>query len=184
MSIRPHFTSLSVVLLVALFALLITQQGCKPKKIEGVAIKWRPYAELVGTFPKNSRPTMLFVSQNNCHYCHKMTDTIFTRPEIAWYVNEHFDAVEVNVDKDMPITIGGQSFDYHPFHELLSIQGIPCYYFFDAGGHIIGMLHGAQDVRDFKRILVYSVNGHFGKVPYTDWLKTDEANLDTLYGYW
>lgn len=163
---------------------VVLSVGCQGEKIENVSITWRPFTELSGTFPANTRATMLYISQSNCHYCHKMKDTIFARPEIAWYVNEHFDAVELNLDRDLPVTIGGKEFDYSGIHELLSIPGIPCYYFFSPEGKITGILEGAQEVRDFKRILVYSNGGYFGTTPYGDWLKTPEAEIDTLYGYW
>ena len=171
-------------LVTIVFALLLSAGGCGTRQISGMTVRWRSFAEIQPTFPSNTRPTMLYISQNNCHHCNKMKDTIFARPEIAKFINDNFDALEINVDNDMPIKIQGDSYDYHPFHDLLSIQGIPCYYFFAADGNIIGMLHGSQTVLDFKRILAYTVNGHFGKTPYLQWLQTDEAKIDTLYGFW
>ena len=180
MNSRFSLLTLATLLLIV----MVSTSGCGPQQITGVSVKWRPFAELQPTFPSNTRPTMLYISQNDCHHCYKMKDTIFARPEIAKFINDHFDAVEINVDTDLPLMIEGRPYDYHPFHELLSIQGIPCYYFFASDGNIIGMLHGSQTVLDFKRILNYTVNGHFGKTPYLQWLQTDEAKLDTLYGFW
>ncbi|MDZ4724207.1 MAG: DUF255 domain-containing protein [candidate division Zixibacteria bacterium] len=156
--------------------------GCGPKKIENVAVKWTPYSEVASSFPAYSKPIFLYVNQSHCEHCEKMQDTIFTRPEVAWFLNENFTSVNVNVDTDLPIVIQGTQYDYAGFWNLLNIEGLPTYYFFDSTGKVNGLLHGAQDVRTFKRLLVYVKNNHFYKTPWLDWLKTEEANLDTLPG--
>jgi len=151
-------------------------------------IVWTPFEELKETFPRTGdKPLFLFISQSNCQYCDSMLNTVFSRPEIAWYMNQNFTLLTINVDEDLPVQLrqsdgSFKDYNYADFWNLFNIEGLPTYYTFDSTGRINGLLHAAQDVLTMKRFLVYVNGGNFGKTPWVEWLKTEDANLDTLYG--
>lgn len=159
-----------------------------PEKHVDDKIVWKDFVEIQEIFPRTyDKPLFLYINQSNCNYCDSMENVIFARPEIAWYMNEHFTTVNINVDEDLPVQFrqadgSFRDYNYAEFWNLFNIEGLPTYYTFDSTGKINGLLHAAQDVLTMKRFLVYVTAGHFGKTRWVDWLATDEANLDTLYG--
>lgn len=167
-----------------LFISIFVLAGCGPEKIENVSVTWTPYSDIAATFPAGKTNTFLFIKQSNCDHCDRMEFGVFARPEIAHFLNTNFTNVKLDILNDLPIVIQGQSYDYGSFWELLRLQEIPTYYFFDSSGKVIGLLAQETDVRTFKQLLVYVTKGHFYKTPWTEFLKTEEARLDTLIGLW
>jgi len=168
---------------------LLTVIACQsPQKHLEDKIIWKKFDDIQQTFPiTGDKPLFLYLSQSNCFFCDSMETKILSRPEIAWYMNEHFTFVNINVDEDLPVKLrqddgSYKDYNYAAFWNLFGIEGLPTYYCFDSTGGINGLLHAAQDVLTFKRFLVYVNAGHFGKTRWDDWLLTEEAKLDTLYG--
>ena len=145
-------------------------------------LEWTSFEDVQATFPIADKPIFLYISQNNCQWCQKMETEILTRPEVAWYLNEHFRFVNINVDEDLPVVIRGKEYDRAAFWDLFNIEGLPAYFCFDRRGQVNGVHFGTPDLRTFKQFLVYVNTGQFGKTPWLQWVKRPEAQLDTLYG--
>ncbi len=157
--------------------------GCSKQPLEGHTVNWLPWDSIQPFFPTYERPIFLYISQARCPHCDSM-EIIFNRPEIAWYLNEHFASTEINVDADMPVQIMDTTLPYRAFWQYFGLKGVPAYYFFDTTGNPIGILQGQTQVREFKQLLTYVSARHFGRIPWTEWAKTEEAQVDTLIGFW
>ncbi len=170
---------LSVVVTVLLIA------GCGPAKHLDDKLDWQKIGTVAANFPAapqpGSKPIFLYFSQNNCHYCAAM-DSLFERSEVAWYINEHFLPVNVNVDTDLPLYVGRDTLDYARLFKIFKMDGFPAYYFFDTTGHLMGMLERSMDLVHLKRSLVYVNDGHFGKLSWEDFLKLPDVPKDTVRG--
>ncbi|RME23269.1 MAG: DUF255 domain-containing protein [Candidatus Zixiibacteriota bacterium] len=172
-----------VITAASLLLLGLTLAAChKDEKHLNDKLEWTPFEKVAATFPLADKPIFLYISQNNCQWCAAMENKIFTRPEIAWYLNTYFRFVNINVDEDIPITLQGKQYDYRDFWQLFQLEGLPAYYCFDSTGQVNGIFHGTQDVLNFKRFLKYVHTGQFGRTPWLDWVKTPAAQMDTLYG--
>ena len=182
---RKYITRPLAICCLSLLAVIACQSSQKHLEDK---IVWKKFEDIQQTFPlTGDKPLFLYISQSNCNYCDSMETKILTRPEIAWYMNEHFTFVNINVDEDLPVQLRQEDgsykhYNYAAFWNLFNIEGLPTYFCFDSTGAINGLLHAAQDVLTFKRFLAYVNAGHFGKTRWDDWLKTEEAQLDTLYG--
>lgn len=173
---------LLIIVVAAAAAVLVF--GCGSEKIENVEIAWTPYDSVAAVFPKYDPPIFLYVSQNNCEYCSYMDTIVFVRPEIAKYVNDNFTAVNINVDEDMPIAMLGDLISYQELFDLLDIEGLPSYFFFDRDGVAVGAAHRTLDVLTFKRLLKYVNGKYFLKgLTFVEFEETPEADLDTIPGY-
>lgn len=173
-----------LLIIVAVAATAGLMFGCGSDKIENVEIAWTPYDSVAVDFPRSDPPIFLYVEQNNCEYCAYMDTIVFVRAEIAKYINDNFTAVTINVDEDMPIAMLGDLLSYEEFFDLLEIDGLPAYYFFDKDGVAVGAAHRTLDVLTFKRLLKY-VNGKFflQGLTFVEFEDTPEADLDTIPGY-
>jgi len=163
-----------------LAALLLT--ACGPEKIENVTLQWHPFSDVSRFFPRAVRPLFLYISEKGCDHCDAMDSLVFSRPEVADFVNKNFYAVRVDIVTDMPITLQDSVLTGSQFRTLLKIEGTPAYYFFETDGRVVGALDSQMDLITFKQMLVYIKNGHFQRTPWEDFLKLPEADLDTIRG--
>jgi thioredoxin-related protein len=143
-------------------------------------LEWLPFDSVQATFPAAPKPMFLYVSQAGCDHCQAMDSLVFGRPEVAHYVNESFTAVKVDINMDMPIVVQDSLFSEDEFRRLLSIQGIPAYYFFDEEGRILGVLDSEMGLLTFKRMLVYIREGHFFQTAWSDFLRLPEASEEAI----
>lgn len=139
-------------------------------------LHWLPFDSVRATFPAAPKPLFLYISQNGCDHCAFMDTAVFNRPEIAKYVNANLTPVRVDIYMDTPIKMRDTVLTEAQFRKLLSIQGVPAYYFFDTSGKIIGVLDSEMDLLKFKRMLVYIRDQHFFVTPWEKFLTTPAAS--------
>jgi uncharacterized protein len=62
-------------------------------------VDWYPWgAEALEKARKEDKPIFLSIGYSSCHWCHVMEKKVFSDPEIARYMNEHF--VNIKVDRE------------------------------------------------------------------------------------
>jgi thioredoxin-related protein len=147
-----------------------------PAKSTPPVLKWVPFDSVRATFPVALKPLFLFISQTGCDFCEYMDTAVFSRPEIIRFVNEKLTPVRVDIYKDTPIRVRDTVLTEPEFRKLLSIEGIPAYYFFGVDGRIIGVLDSQMDLLAFKRMLVYLGDGHFFKTRWNDFILMPSAS--------
>ena len=146
-----------------------------PTKAIPQTLKWVPFDSVRATFPLAPKPLFLYVSQTGCDFCAYMDTAVYSRPEIARFVSEKLTPVRLDIYRDTPIRVRDTVLNEMEFRKLLSIQGIPAYYFFGIDGRIIGVLDSQMDLITFKRMLVYIGDGHFFKTRWNDFIMMPSA---------
>ncbi|MCX6834492.1 MAG: hypothetical protein NTW07_05055, partial [candidate division Zixibacteria bacterium] len=92
--------------------------------------------------------------------------------------------VRVDIYLNTPLKVRDSLLDEPTFRKLLSIEGIPAYYFFDTTGQIIGVLDSQMDLLTFKRMLVFIGKGHFFNTPWNKFIVMPdalEANVNKIF---
>ena len=167
--------------LIVLFLIGLAIVGCADKKpVENVTLNWQPFDSVQAAFPTAPKPLFLYISQAGCDHCTNMDTEVFGRSEVAHFVNENFTAVRVDINIDMPIKVRDSVLNEAEFRKLLSIQGIPAYYFFDADGRILGVLDSEMELSIFKRMLVYIREKHFFRTTWEQFMDMPEASQDAI----
>jgi len=167
--------------LTILFFVGLVLVGCgNNKPVENVTLQWLPFDSVQATFPVAPKPLFLYIGQTECDHCDNMDTLVFKRSEIARFVNDNFTAVRVDIFMDTPIEVRDSLLTEREFRKLLSIRGIPAYYFFDATGRIIGVLDSEMDLLTFKRMLIYIREGHFFRTPWEKFMTMPEASEDAI----
>jgi thioredoxin-related protein len=139
-------------------------------------VNWLPFDSVQKTFPVAPKPLFLYISQKGCDHCDHMDTAVFNRPEIARYVNENLTPVRVDIYLNTPLKVRDSLMDERAFRQLLSIVGIPAYYFFDTTGRVIGVLDSSMDLLTFERMLVFVREGHFFRTPWEKFMTMPEAS--------
>ncbi|MEW5796557.1 MAG: thioredoxin fold domain-containing protein [Candidatus Zixiibacteriota bacterium] len=177
-----------------ILALLLTggavaQAEGQPKAVTGkvdtvttsvTKLNWLPFDSVRATFPAAPKPLFLYISEKGCHHCEYMDTAVFNRPELVKYVNENLTPVRVDIYMDTPIKLRDTVMNEQQFRKLLSIQGVPAYYFFDTNGRIIGALDSEMDLLKFKRMLVYIRDRHFFVTPWEKFLTLPAASEEAI----
>jgi thioredoxin-related protein len=174
---------------IALSLLLLTAVAVgadQPKPADSTSgamqLNWLPFESVQKTFPVAPKPLFLYISQKGCDHCHYMDSAVFGRPELAKFVNENFTAVRVDIYLNTPLKVRDSLLNEDEFRKLLSIQGIPAYYFFDTTGRIIGVLDSQMDLLTFKRMLVYIRDGHFFRTPWVKLARPAHRAISEMQG--
>ena len=147
-----------------------------PAKATPLTIQWVPFDSVRAAFPVAPKPLFLYISQTGCDFCDYMDTAVYSRPEVARFVNEKLTPVRVDIYKDTPIRVRDTVLTEAEFRKLLSIQGIPAYYFFGIDGRILGVLDSQMDLHKFKQMLVYIGDGHFFRTRWNDFILMPSAS--------
>lgn len=142
---------------------------------------WHTFKEVEATFPKGPKPIFFYISETGCDNCENMKKNVYSRPEVAWYLNTNYYSVNLDVRTDLPVTIEGKLYDRESFYQMFTNR-VPNYIFFDTAGQVNGLFQGDLDLKLFKQLLKYVHNGHFGKTIWEDYLKLKESETDTVLG--
>jgi len=162
-----------------LLVLLLT--GCGGRSEVGeVTLQWQPFENIQASFPSAPKPLFLYISQGGCDHCEHMDSAVFSRPEVARYVNTNFTPVKVDIYMDTPLKVRDSMLTEPEFRKLLSIRGIPAYYFFDTDGRVIGVLDSEMELLTFKRMLVFIREGHFFRTPWERFMKMPQAGEEAI----
>lgn len=167
-------------ILIILFIFGTAMVGCGTAVPEGVTLQWLPFDTVQAAFPSAPKPLFLYVSQAGCDHCDYMDSSVFARPEIAHFINENFTAVRVDIYQDMPITVRDSLLFEFEFRQLLSIEGVPAYYFFDAEGRPLGVLDSEREPLAFKRMLIYVAERHFFRIPWDQFMALPQASEEAI----
>jgi thioredoxin-related protein len=67
----------------------------------------------------NNKKVMILMSSESCRYCRQMHREVFANDAIAEYINKHFVALELDINKDA-------------YPDALDVRGVPATFFFSS----------------------------------------------------
>lgn len=89
------------------------------------------------------KPYYVYFSADWCQPCTVLKKNVFSVPEVYEYSNEHFLALQVDVDE----------FNGQELSRTYQIDGIPAILFFDSEGNYIDRVVGLMNSEQFLQIL-------------------------------
>ncbi|BDY12229.1 thioredoxin family protein [Hydrogenimonas cancrithermarum] len=85
-------------------------------------VEWAmDYQDALMESKESGKPVFVMISQENCNYCMFMKSQVFTKPEVADFLNENFVPVELDLKSD-------------PLPDYLKPYGTPTFYIVDENG--------------------------------------------------
>ncbi len=112
-----------------------------------------------GRAEKENRLLLIYLYSPKCHYCKFMEKKVFTDRKVQDMVNKNFVPVKVRKCTD-----DGQFIKVH-----YGYVGTPMFYFVKPDGDLIKSIFGAWEKKDFLKILQYFAEGHYKRVPMTEY---------------
>lgn len=125
-----------------ILTVLLSFFGCeqKPEKLvffDGSLGQLKEEAE------STDKPYYIYFSADWCQPCTVLKKNVFSAPEVYEYSNEHFLALQVDVD----------DFNGQELSRKYQIDGIPAILFFDSEGNYIDRVVGLMSSEQFFEIL-------------------------------
>lgn len=126
--------------------------------------------ELANARAQGKQGIFIFFEMDECPFCHRMRETVFTQPAVQAYYKEHFLVFRVDIEGDVNIT------DFHgndvtekdfAFREH-RVRATPVLQFFDLDGKPIARHTGpTADAQEFLWFGQYVVDGRYQDLPFT-----------------
>lgn len=99
---------------------------------------------------------LVYIGQDGCPYCAALFNTNFSQKPIVDYTRTHFDAIEINLWGDRPVTdFDGEKLTEKTFAAKHDVWFTPTIFFFDGQGTKILRVNGYYPPRRFIAALRY-----------------------------
>ena len=104
------------------------------------------------------RRLLVYIGQNGCPYCAALFNANFSQKAIVDYTRDHFDAIEINMWGDRPVTdFDGEALTEKTFAAKHEVAFTPTILFFDGRGTKLLRIDGYYPPRRFSAALRYVV---------------------------
>lgn len=126
----------------------------------------------------NNKRLILYISQNNCPYCHKFVNENLQDKEIVSKIKTNFEMINIDMfGNNEVVDINGDELSEKDYAIKHKIQFTPTLIFFDEKSNEILRLNGYVNIKQFNIALDYISNKNETKIAYKDFL-SKELNLN------
>jgi len=112
---------------------------------------------------------LLFFEMDECPFCHRMKETVFSKPEVqAWY-GEHFMVIPIDIEGDVPITdFQGHETTMKDFaFRRFRVRATPVMVFIDLEGRPVARYTGpTRDAEEFLLLGRYVAEKKYREMPF------------------
>jgi len=145
-------------------------------------VAWLDAKSALPVFPFGDKPIYMFFNALWCPISKEMREEIFARPEIIEYMNRNFTCISVIPDSIDHVEFLGKEMTGKELLTNFKVSGYPFHFFSTPQGKLIGAREGFIDLEEFKQMLIYFSKGYYKKFDFETFVKTRDAEVDTVYG--
>lgn len=114
---------------------------------------------------------LVYFGQNGCPYCAALFNNNFSQKHIVDYTRRHFDAIDLNMWGDRPVTdFAGETLSEKEFAVKHKVWFTPTILFFDHRGNLLLRLNGYLPPRQFLAALQYAAQPGTPSEPFAAYL--------------
>ena len=178
-----------ILLILLVFVLLITTNGCTKKQPTTLAnenkeIEWMTITEAEKAAKKKPKKIMIDVYTDWCGWCKRMDASTFKNPVVAGYVNKNYYAVKLNAERADSILFRGKNYRLKGNANELAVEllggrmSYPTIVLLDEQQELIQALPGFQDAAKFDMVLnYYGQDSHKKNVSFADFAASYKSPL-------
>jgi len=123
---------------------------------------------------------MIMFEMDECPFCHRMRQTVLSRPDVQAYYRKHFRLLHIDIEGDVEITdFQGKSTTMKDFAAVNRVRATPVFQFYDLDGKPIrrGRYTGAtRNHQEFLLLGRYIAEGVNAKEPFTRYKRAQKNN--------
>ena len=114
---------------------------------------------------------VLFFQLNGCPYCDRMLTESFEAEPMSSYLQQHFDAISINVRGDREIAFNEDiTVTEKQLSEILQVAGTPAILFLDENNQTVVRVNGYRAPERFRLILEYVATSSYRTTTLADYL--------------
>jgi len=133
-------------------------------------------ADDVDEATEQGKHVLLFFQLNSCPYCDRMLEEAFAAESMASYVQQHFDAIAINVRGDRDIAFNEEiSVPEKELSEKLKVRVTPAILFLDENNKPVVRVNGYRAPERFRLVLEYVATKSYRTTKLADYM---QAKLD------
>ena len=133
-------------------------------------------ADDVGEASEQGKHVLLFFQLNNCPYCDRMLEEAFEAEPLASYIQQHFDAIAINMLGDRHIAFSEQiKVTEKELSEVLKVRVTPAILFLDENNKTVARVNGYRAPERFRMVLEYVATKSYQTIKLADYM---QAKLD------
>lgn len=130
------------------------------------------FSEELATAKNDGKKAVLIMFEmDECPFCHRMRQTVLSRPDVQAYFKEHFLMLHVDIEGDVEITdFQGNPTTMKDFSVVNRVRATPVFQFFGLDGNPMrrGRYTGAtRDYQEFILLGRYIAEGISEEMPFT-----------------
>ncbi len=154
-----------------------------PEDIKG-HVAWVDGVSAFPNFPFGTDPIYVYFHSEASQPSRYMRENIFNRPEIIKYLNNNFTCIAVEPDSFEFISMGDSDnmVSRQDFITSFNLTGYPSHYFFNYKGSSLVVQSGYLDLKSLKQLLKYISEGYYQKNSPGEFMRSDDGDLDTIWG--
>ncbi len=119
---------------------------------------------------------LLFFSLEECPYCARMLEESFRPAPQARYLQQHFDAIAINVRGDREVAFNDEiTVSEKQLADILKVRGTPAILFLNAENRTVARIDGYRAPERFREVLDYVASGAYENASLANYL---DARLD------
>ena len=119
----------------------------------------------------HDRRLLVYIGQDGCPYCAALFKGNFARKDIADYTRAHFDAIELNLWGDRPVTdFNGEALTEKTFATKHGVRYTPTILIFDGRGRQLLRIDGYYPPPQFMAALRYAAEDRLKAEPFAAYL--------------
>ncbi|MDH5354156.1 MAG: thioredoxin fold domain-containing protein [Gammaproteobacteria bacterium] len=125
---------------------------------------------------------ILFFQLNGCSYCDRMLQEVFEAEPYTSYIQQHFDAISINVRGDREIIFNEEiTVSEKELSEILEVRATPAILFLNEENKTVVRVNGYRAPERFKHILDFVTSKSYRSTGLSDYLKAKlERNVYQL----
>jgi len=136
--------------------------------------------ELQNASAGGKKAVLIMFEMDECPFCHRMRQTVLSRPDVQAYFKEHFLMLHIDIEGDVEITdFQGQATTMKTFAALHRVRATPVFQFFDLEGKPVqrGRYTGAtRDAEEFILLGRYIAEGINEREAFTRYKREQKNN--------
>ncbi len=122
-------------------------------------IRWMGYDAAREQQPPVDKKLFIYFSSVNCGYCRKMEKEVFSRDDIADYINANYTPVQVDIDRNRKLAM------------QFGVQGVPDLRFLTPQGEAIARWPGYTEAKHLLAMLKYVDTDSYLKMGFQEFIK-------------
>jgi len=133
-------------------------------------------ADDVDEASEQGKHVLLFFQLNSCPYCDRMLEEAFETEPLTSYIQQHFDAIAINVRGDRDIAFNEKvTATEKELSEILKVRATPAILFLDENKKPVARVNGYRAPERFRLVLEYVATKSYQTTKLADYM---QAKLD------